>query len=81
MSTTRNIKATRRPEVTASAASQRIYIKSGSDTQSTRYNITADMSIYTASRLIVELRKALRLVRDENIRELNEQVANAEIPL
>jgi hypothetical protein len=74
----RKINATFCPQVTAQSESNRITVVTGGFQGLQRYDIAASMSIYTARTLILNLRLALREVRDDNVRDLNEAVAEAE---
>lgn len=77
----RRIAATFCPVVSEMIEGQRVIVKTAGNQGHQHYIITASLSIYTASRLIVDLRKALRAIRAESARHLDEQVSNAEKPL
>jgi hypothetical protein len=77
----RKIQATLCPKVTAHSEGKRVEVLTGGFQGAQRYDVTCNMSIYTARELILNLRKALREIRDDNIRSLNGAVAEAEKPL
>lgn len=77
----RNIKANFCPEVSTDCMAQRVVVTTGGFKGLQRYNVTADMSVTTAKNLILNLRKALREIRDVNIQRLNAAVAAAEAEL
>lgn len=77
----RNVKATFCPKVTCSTYSQRVVVTTGGWQGKQAYNIAADMSIETARTLILDLRKALREIRDETIKRVQGAVSEAEKPL
>jgi hypothetical protein len=58
-----------------------IRITSGTYSNGSRFEMYGDLSTHCAATLIVELRKALRAVRDERVRALNGDVIEAEKPL
>jgi len=57
---------------------QSITITTGSYMGKTRYECKGELSLYCAQRLVVELRKALRQIRDAETRKLNAIVEQAE---
>jgi hypothetical protein len=78
----RKVNANWCPVVSTEVFGQRVVVKTGESRGSEiKFKVTASMSIYTASRLIVDLRKALRQIRAESAAALDAQVAIAEKPL
>lgn len=47
----------------------------------TQVNVRGEMSMYCASQLVRNLRRAMRSIRDDEIRRLNDAVNSAEGPL
>jgi hypothetical protein len=77
----RKIQATFCPKVAAESESKRVFVSTGGFQGRQQYKITCSMSVYTARELILNLRKALREIRDDNVRSLNATVSEAEKPL
>ena len=69
------------PEIEALTKSQKIRVKTGSYHGSTKFECTGEMSIYCATQMIRDLRRALRKIRDDETAKLNAQVNRAEAPL
>lgn len=73
------IKCTNTPHATA--LYDEVRIESGGYNGSSEFKVFGDLSINCTALLIIELRTALRRVRDQRVRQLNQAVADAEKPL
>lgn len=78
---TRKVALVWSPEVEAMASAQKIKLTTGSWKGETRWECTAEMSVYCAVSLIKKLRAALRKIRDEETAKLVNAVTDAEGPL
>ena len=75
---TRKVDLVWSPEVLAVPSTQKIQIKTGSWKGETRYECTGELSVYCATNLIRNLRRALRKIRDDETAKLNNLVTEAE---
>ena len=75
---TRNLEMTFGPKVEANSYARTITVETGSWSGKTINKMKGEMSIYCAVRLIRDLRRALRQIRDEEAARLNRAVQNAE---
>lgn len=75
---TRKVELIFSPEVEALPSVQKISIKTGSFKGVTRYECAGQLSVYCATNLIRNLRRALRKIRDEETAKLNNAVTEAE---
>jgi len=69
------------PQVEAQVYGQKVQIKTGAYPNTTRFECTGELSVNSTVRLIKELRKALRAIRDHQINAMNRAVTDAEGPL
>lgn len=74
----RNLGLTMTPNVTHNSFSGEVLIETGGLTGQTWVTCRGTMSMYCAAHLVVELRKALRAIRREQIMSLNSSIAKAE---
>lgn len=80
--TTRKVRLNSNPAVEAEVHADRIVVSvNGWMGESVFINARGELSVYCAKHLILNLRKALRRVRDEKTAILNAQVLEAERPL
>lgn len=77
----RNLRTTFTPDVKANEYRSTVLITTGTWKGAVRWNVTGELSLECTVRLIVELRKALRQVRDFQVQRVNAAVAKAEGPV
>lgn len=75
----RKVKLAWSPQVTI--RERQVVVTSGGQQGATRYECTGELSCYCAEQLILELRKALRKIRDDETARLNGCVSRAEAAL
>lgn len=75
------LKVTSTPEVEAKCYSQVVAIRASGWCGKDQFRIYAELEPHCARNLILELRKALRKIREETCARLQKAVADAEGPL
>lgn len=75
---TRNLKMVFSPDVDADTRNHKIRVKTGGWSGNTKNQMTGELSVYCAVRLVRDLRRALRKIRDEETARLNQAVQSAE---
>lgn len=75
---TRNLEMVFGPTVEANTYSRKVIVRTGSWSGSTINRMTGELSVYCAVRLVRDLRRALRKIRDEETARLNQAVQSAE---
>lgn len=75
---TRNLEITLMPKVEANAYSRTIRVETGGYSGMTRNQMHGELSVNCAVRLVRELRRALRKIRDDETARLNQAVQSAE---